>query len=86
MHISVMPHLYSSIAAFFRCATDSISRHESPSHHSFAVLWDVPAGDRRAINFNTEKLNVKVKLSLCLTKHHVMKMYWWSGDIVPRIL
>jgi hypothetical protein len=29
---------------------------------------------------------VKVKLSLCLTKHHVMKMYWVSGSIAPRIL
>jgi hypothetical protein len=29
---------------------------------------------------------VKVKLSLCLTKHHVMKTYWGSGGIAPRIL
>jgi len=28
----------------------------------------------------------KVKLSLCLTKHHAMKMYWGSGGIAPRIL
>jgi hypothetical protein len=27
----------------------------------------------------------KVKLSLCLTKHHAMKAYW-SGGIAPRIL
>jgi hypothetical protein len=32
------------------------------------------------------KLKVKVKLSLCLTKHHAMKAYWWSGGIAPRIL
>jgi hypothetical protein len=25
-------------------------------------------------------------LSLCLTKHHAMKTYWWSGGIAPRIL
>jgi hypothetical protein len=31
-------------------------------------------------------LMVKVKLSLCLTKHHAMKAYWWSEDIAPRIL
>jgi hypothetical protein len=29
---------------------------------------------------------VKVKLSLCLTKHHVIKTYWRSGGIAPRIL
>jgi hypothetical protein len=29
---------------------------------------------------------VKVKLSLCLTKHHAMKTYWGNGGIVPRIL
>jgi hypothetical protein len=28
----------------------------------------------------------KVKLSLCLTKHHTMKTYWGSGGIDPRIL
>jgi hypothetical protein len=31
-------------------------------------------------------INVKVKLSLCLTKHHTMKMYWVSGGIAARIL
>jgi hypothetical protein len=29
---------------------------------------------------------VKVKLSLCLTKHHAMKTYWGSGDIAPHFL
>jgi hypothetical protein len=29
---------------------------------------------------------VKVKLSLCLTKHHAMNTYWRSGGIAPRIL
>jgi len=29
---------------------------------------------------------VKVKLSLCLTKHHAMKMYWESGCISSCIL
>jgi hypothetical protein len=32
------------------------------------------------------KPKVKVKLSLCLTKHHAMKKYWGSGGIAPRIL
>jgi len=30
--------------------------------------------------------NVKVKVSLCLTKHHAVKAYWGSGGIAPRIL
>jgi hypothetical protein len=34
--------------------------------------------------FTTQK--VKVKLSLCLTKHHGMKAYWGSGRTAPRIL
>jgi hypothetical protein len=29
---------------------------------------------------------VKVKLFLCLTKHHTMKTYWESGGIAPHIL
>jgi hypothetical protein len=32
------------------------------------------------------KVKLKVKLFLCLTKHHVMKTYWESGGIAPRIL
>jgi hypothetical protein len=32
------------------------------------------------------KGKVKVKLSLCLTKHHAMKAYWGSGGIAPFIL
>jgi hypothetical protein len=27
-----------------------------------------------------------IKLSLCLTKHHVMAVYWGNGDIAPCIL
>jgi len=27
----------------------------------------------------------KSKLSLCLTKHHAMKIHWGSGGVVPRI-
>jgi hypothetical protein len=29
---------------------------------------------------------IKVKVSLCLTKHHAMKVYWRSGGIAPLIL
>jgi len=28
---------------------------------------------------------IKEKLSLCLTKHNVIKVYWGSGGIAPRI-
>jgi hypothetical protein len=31
-------------------------------------------------------VKVKVKLSLCLTKHHAIKAYWGIGGIAPRIL
>jgi hypothetical protein len=34
----------------------------------------------------TTTKTTKVKLSLCLTKHHAMKTYWGSGGIAPRIL
>jgi len=30
-------------------------------------------------------VKVKVKLSLCLTKHHVMKTYSGSGDRTSRV-
>jgi hypothetical protein len=32
------------------------------------------------------KVKVKLKLSLCLTKHHAVKTYWGSGGLAPRIL
>jgi hypothetical protein len=38
----------------------------------------------RDVPFNN--VYVKVKLSLCLTKHHTMKTYWESGGIAQRIL
>jgi hypothetical protein len=31
-------------------------------------------------------LMAKVKVSLCLTKHHAMNTYWGSGGIAPSIL
>jgi hypothetical protein len=33
-----------------------------------------------------KSITIKVKLSLCLTKHQAMKMYWGSRGIAPRIL
>jgi hypothetical protein len=40
----------------------------------------------REIIHKMVKVNVKVKLSLCSTKHHAMEAYWESGDVAPRIL
>jgi hypothetical protein len=37
-------------------------------------------------NSNIIQSRVKVKLSLCLTKHHAMKTYCGSGDIALRSL
>jgi hypothetical protein len=31
-------------------------------------------------------VKVELKLPLCLTKHHAMKAYWWSGGTAPHIL
>jgi len=36
--------------------------------------------------YETWYLTVKVKVSLCLTKHHAMKTYWWSEGIAACIL
>jgi hypothetical protein len=35
---------------------------------------------------NKNSWSIKVKLSLCLTKHHAMKTYRGSEDIAPYIL
>jgi hypothetical protein len=40
---------------------------------------------RHSDTYTDCKYNVKVKLSLCLAKHHAMKTYWGSGGIAPRI-
>jgi hypothetical protein len=48
----------------------------SPFIISFGAMW-------YAVEV---KVKAKVKLSLCLTKHHAMKTYWGSGDITPLAL
>jgi hypothetical protein len=40
----------------------------------------------KQVGFGLSWKMVKVKLSLCLTKHHVMKTYWGIGGLAPRIL
>jgi hypothetical protein len=37
-------------------------------------------------HLSNRTIKEKVKLSLCLTKHHAMKTYWENGGIVPHIL
>jgi hypothetical protein len=36
--------------------------------------------------FKFHYIKIKVKLPLCLTKHHAMKLYWGSGCIAPFVL
>jgi hypothetical protein len=36
--------------------------------------------------FETPYETKKVKLFLCLIKHHTIKKFWGSGGIAPRIL
>jgi hypothetical protein len=38
------------------------------------------------MNTATGKVKAKIKLSLCLTKHHATKTYWESGDVTPLTL
>jgi hypothetical protein len=38
------------------------------------------------IQYNSCKVKVKIKLSLCLTKHHAIKTYWESGSTASHIL
>jgi hypothetical protein len=48
-------------------------------------LHDSEHADKRAV-MQCTKVKVKLKLSLCLTKHHTVKTYWGSGGIARRIL
>jgi hypothetical protein len=48
------------------------------------LLWEAAPTSGHTENKNMIK--IKVKLSLCLTKHHAMKAYWGSEDIAARIL
>jgi hypothetical protein len=46
--------------------------------------------DRFKLKYNDNnvclQLKLKVKLSLCTTKHRDMETYWGSGGIAPRIV
>jgi len=37
-------------------------------------------------DISSKLLQKKIRLSLCLTKHHALKTYWGSGGTAPRIL
>jgi hypothetical protein len=56
-------------------------------YHSFIKLGNIWCCTVRRRTFYVCAVNkVKVKLSLCLTKHHTMKTCWGSGGIAPCIL
>jgi hypothetical protein len=54
--------------------------------YAFTAWYSVKAeGQLYTITYFRAR-GTKVKLSLCLTKHHAMKTYWGSGGIAPHIL
>jgi hypothetical protein len=57
--------------------------HGSLGIHNFVINFE--SGRATGLT-GKDKDKGKVKLSLCLTKHHGMKTCWGSGDIAPRIL
>jgi hypothetical protein len=56
--------------------------HNEDLHNLFASSKNVPC----KVETRKGKKGKRVKLSLCLTKHHAMKTYWGSGGIAPHIL
>jgi hypothetical protein len=54
------------------------------------LLENVPIPFSEELLFTMDKgywkVKVKIKLSLCLTKHYAVKAYWGSGGIAPHIL
>jgi hypothetical protein len=67
---------------------DGVAKRKSPCPCRESELGRPP---RSVVTILTEnagsyELFMKVKLSLCLTKHHPMKTYWGSRGIAPRIL
>jgi len=55
-----------------------------------SVLYESSVKDTRAKLLKVQGTYIyskgKVKLSLALSEHHAMKVYWRSGDIAPHIL
>jgi hypothetical protein len=43
--------------------------------NTYKILVEYPEG-KRSLGRHRHRWEVKVKLSLCLTKHHTMKAYW----------
>jgi hypothetical protein len=58
-------------------------RHVSKTHVR-TPQGIIPSGNRDEDRRILRK--VKVKMSLCLTKYHAMKILWVSDGIAPRIL
>jgi hypothetical protein len=71
-------HLHDVILSY----RDNFTRDEGCLGNAYGEFLLV-LSDLTWINLHVK---VKVKLSLCLTKHHAMKAYWVSGGIAPLIL
>jgi hypothetical protein len=54
-------------------------------HQNYKCLSFIHSNYKSSHSF-IHSIKVKVKLSLCLTKHRAMKTYWESGNIGPRII
>jgi hypothetical protein len=65
-----------------KCLKGSISKKENPTPGKGIRNNE----EEEDLSFVLPTSKVKVKLSLCLTKHHAMKTYWESGGIAPCIL
>jgi hypothetical protein len=53
--------------------------------NAYKILVGKLKGRIHSEDLGVEKVKVKVKLSMCLTKHHAMNTYW-GRCIVQRIL
>jgi hypothetical protein len=54
-------------------------------HYNWGCMRTVTWTHLRLLR-KTEAIKVKLKLSLCLNKHHAMKTYWGNGGMAPLIL
>jgi hypothetical protein len=58
---------------------------KSPRSH-IADIWRPAAISVRTLHVHLNESLIKVKFSMCLTKHHAMNTYYGSGGKAPHIL